>query len=280
MGPEQLYALQPEEFVAARDAAVRSARADGDADAAGELKALRRPSVSAWLVNQLVREQGDLVEQLLDLGPELARAQAQGQGDELRALGAQRRELVDAVVRQAVALAGRDVTAAVRDEVSSTLETALADPGAAEAVRSGMLVRALSYAGFGGVDLEGAVARTGTPPAPRKPKAGARKEDDLPDRIAAAEAAALAAAGRLDDAVRACEQAQREQAAAHERVESARQEADRRREQLAEAEATAAQADSRRRKADKAADAAVETVRKRQEAEEQARAELDSLRRG
>lgn len=280
MGPEQLYTLQPEEFVAARDAAAKAARADGDADAAAQLKALRRPSVSAWLVNRLVREQGDLVEQLLDLGPELARAQAQGQGDELRALGAQRRELVDAVVRQAVALAGRDVTAAVRDEVSSTLETALADPGAAEAVRSGMLVRALSYAGFGGVDLEGAVARTSTSSAPRKPKAVARKEDDLPDRTAAAEVAALEAAGRLDDAVRACEQAQREQAAAHERAESAHQEVDRLREQLAAAEATAAQADAQRRHADKAADSAVDTVRRRQQAEERARAELDRLRRG
>ena len=276
MGPEQLYALQPEEFVAARDAAANAARADGEAEVAAQLKALRRPSVSAWLVNLLVRDQGDLVEQLLDLGPELARAQAQGQGDELRALGAQRRELVDAVVRQAVALAGRDVTAAVRDEVSSTLETALADPGAAEAVRSGMLVRALSYAGFGGVDLEGAVARTGSSPR-SKP---ARKPDDRPDRIAAAEVAALEAAGRLDDAVRACEQAQREQADAHERVESAHQEVDRLREQLAEAEATAAQADAQRRKADKAADAAVDTVRKRQQTEERARAELDRLRRG
>lgn len=276
MGPEQLYALQPEEFVAARDAAAKAARADGDAEVAAQLKALRKPSVSAWLVNLLVREQGDLIEQLLDLGPELARAQAQGQGDELRALGAQRRELVDAVVRQALALAGRDVTAAVRDEVSSTLETALADPGAAEAVRSGMLVRALSYAGFGGVDLEGAVARTGSSPR-SKP---AKKPDDRAERIAAAETAALEAAGRLDDAVRACEQAQREQAAAHERAETAHQEVDRLRKQLAEAEATAAQADSQRRKPDKAADAAVDTVRKRQQAEERARAELDRLRRG
>lgn len=276
MDADELYRLPPEEFTAARDAAAKAVKDAGDTEVAKELKALRKPSVAAWLVNVLVAEQPDLVEQLLVLGPALAEAQAKGQGDELRALGAQRRDLVDAVVAQAVELAGRSTTAAVRDEVASTLETALADQEAAEAVRSGRLVRALSYAGFGGVDLEGAVARTSTSSKPKAPE----QADDRGQAIAAAEAAAHDAAGRLDDAVRACEQAQREQAAAHERVEAARQEVDRLRALLADAEAAAAQADSQRRTADKAADAAVDLVRRRQHAEEQARTELDRLRRG
>lgn len=277
MGPEQLYLLPPEEFTAARDDAAKAAKADGDAAGAKQLKALRRPSVAAWLVNLLVAEQPELVEQLLALGPALAEAQAAGQGDELRALGAQRRQLVDAVVAQAVGLGGRPTTAAVRDEVATTLETALADAEAAGAVRSGRLVRALSYAGFGGVDLEGAVAR---PTAPAVAATQRKTKDDRPERIAAAEAAALDAAGRLDDAVRVCEQAQREQEGAHQVAEDAHERAEQLRAELQEAEAAAAQADARRRQADKAAEAAVLTVRRRQEAEEQARAELDRLRRG
>jgi hypothetical protein len=270
-----LYRLPPEEFTAARDDAVRVAKADGDAPAAKELKALRRPSVAAWLVNVLVGEQPELVEQLLLLGPALADAQANGNGDELRTLGAQRRDLVDAVVTQAVELAGRSVTSAVRDEVASTLETALADPEAADAVRSGRLVRALSYAGFGGVDLAGAVARTSG-----SPKAKAlRKADDRGERVAVAEAAALEAAGRLDDAVRACEQAQREHEAAQQLADTARAQVEELRSRLAEAEAAATHAESQRRNAEKAAEAAVETVRRRQAGEEQARAELDRLRR-
>ena len=278
MSPEELYRLPPEDFTAARDEAAKAARAAGDADHAKELRALRRPTVSAWLVNLLVREQAGLVEQLLELGPALAAAQAQGQGDELRALGAQRRELVDAVVRQAVELAGRDVTAAVRDEVAATLETALADADAAEAVRSGALVRPLSYAGFGGVDLEGAVARTTTTPA-RKPATKA-PSDDRAQRVAAAEQAALEAAGRLDDAVRACEQAARAAEGAEAAASTAHDDVERLRAALRDAEAAAQEADSTRRAAVKTAEAAVETVRKRQAVEEKARAELDRLRRG
>ena len=133
-------------------------KASGDKAAKAALKALRRPTVSAWLVDLLAVQEPDLLGSLLALGPELARAQAAGQGDELRRLGAQRRELVEAVVDRAVQLGDRTVTAAVREEVAGTLEAALADPASADAVRSGRLVRPLSYAGFGGVDLDGAVA--------------------------------------------------------------------------------------------------------------------------
>ena len=278
MGPEQLYLLPPEEFTAARDDAARAAKADGDAETAAQLKALRRPSVAAWLVNRLVAEQPDLVEQLLALGPALAEAQAAGQGDDLRALGAQRRELVGAVVAQAVELGERATTAAVRDEVASTLEAALADPEAAEAVRSGRLVRALSYAGFGGVDLDGAVAAA----AARSPAAPKRKvgvKDDRTERVAAAEAAALEAAGRLDDAVRACEAAERERVAADVHAAAADDEVERLRTALEAAEAAARQARSERKRATESAERAVHLISTRQSAEETARAALDRLRR-
>jgi hypothetical protein len=279
---DQLYALPPEEFTAARDEAARAAKAGRDAATAKAVKALRKPSVAAWLVNLLAAQDAELLEQLLSLGPLLAQAQAQGQGDALRTLGAQRRELVGAVTGRAVVLGGRPVTAAVRDEVAATLEAALADPASADAVRSGRLVRALSYAGFGGVDLSGAVA---TPPraAPRKAAAVAKEQpappDDTAERIAAAEGAALAAAGRLDDVVRACEQVDRERAAAQERAEQAHEEVARRRAALAEAQAAAQEADAAAKAADKAGEKAVKQVRKAQRAEEEARAELDRLRR-
>ncbi len=268
---DRLYALAPEEFTAARDAAAKQAKADGDAELAKQVKALRKPSVGAWLVNLLVTEEADLLEQLLSLGPALAEAQAQGQGDELRQLGAQRRELVGAVTSRAVELAGRSATAALRDEVSSTLEAALADPASADAVRSGRLVRALSYAGFGSVDLEGAV---GTPVA-----AKADKKTRPDDGVAAAEAAALEAAGRLDDRVRECERLEAERAAAEHRVEQAHADVERLRAALAVAQDAAHEADQQRRAAERESQKAVDEVRKAQRTEEQARAELDRLRR-
>lgn len=270
----RLYALAPEEFTAARNAAAKAAKAEGDRELAQQITSLRRPSVGAWLVNLLATEEAALLEQLLSLGPALAEAQAGGEGDALRRLGAQRRELVGAVVTRAVELAGRPATAALRDEVAGTLEAALVDPASAEAVRSGRLVRALSYAGVGDVDLAGALAGPS-----RRVRKSAEQLDDRAAEIAEAEAAAHDAAGRLDDAVRACEQAERERTAAQERAGQAHSEVDRLRAALEQAQAAAHEADGARKAADSQAEKAVDRVRRAQRAEEQARGELDRLRR-
>jgi len=282
-----LYALPPEEFTAARDAAAKQARDDGDRAGATTLKALRRPSVAAWLVNRLAAEQAGLLEQLLALGPALAAAQSGGQAEELRALGRQRRELVEAVADAAGT--GRPVSSAVREEVVSTLEAALADPSSAEAVRSGRLVRGLSYAGFGGVDLSGAVAaapvgrqKAAELPAKAKPSKPDRVEQQRAARreaVAAAEQTAQEAAGRLDDAVRAAERAEREAAdltAGAKATEEAVVEA---RAALEAAELTHTQARTAADTALEAARAAVDIVRDAQDEAERARAELDRLRR-
>ena len=281
---DELYALPPEDFTAARDAAAKAA----GKGLKTEVKALRRPTVSAWLVNRLARDRADLLEQLLALGPALAEAQAGGSGDALRRLGAQRRELVQAVVETAVQDAGRDVTAATRAEVEQTLEAALADPATADAVRSGHLVRAVTYAGFGGVDLEGAVAVSAPPrPAPRRRK-------DTADPVEEAERAALDASAALDDAVRACERAQRERESAEQDAAAAAEQRDEAATRVAELEAQLADArrtrDAATRAADRAAatlektvrqaDAAMQDVRDAQDRAEQARAGLDRLRRG
>jgi hypothetical protein len=162
---DRLYALPPEDFTAAR--------AD-EAKAAGkplgkQVAALRRPTVSAWIVNTLARAEPKMLEQLLALGPALADAQ-RGQNKELLvSLGEQRRRLVGAVTRRAFEVSGRAPLGSALGEVESTLEAALADPASADAVRSGRLVRPLSYAGFGEVDVTGAVAAPSTAaPAAKK----------------------------------------------------------------------------------------------------------------
>lgn len=261
--------------MAARTVAARAAKADGDAEGAKALTALRRPSVAAWLVNILVVGQPAVLEQLLDLGPALAQAQAAGRGEVLRELGAQRRALVGAVTDQAVALADRPVTTAVRDEVAGTLEAALSDPASADAVRSGRLVRALSYAGFGGVDLTGAVAA----PAGRAHPAPTGGATDGAG-TGRAEAAAHAAAGQLDDAVRACEARATTAASAEQAAEQARQLRDEARAALEQAERALAHAEQQAVSAQQQAIAAVAEVQRAQQREEQARQALDRLRRG
>jgi hypothetical protein len=146
-----LYALPPEQFIAARDEAVKQAKAAGDRRLAAEIGKLRRPTVAAWVVNRLAQERPEMVEELLDLGEALRSAQRNLRGEELRELSLQRRALVSALAREAVVLARREHR---RDnlpvaEVEATLTAALADPDVAEMVRTGQLTRTVEYTGFG-----------------------------------------------------------------------------------------------------------------------------------
>ena len=169
---EELYALSPGDFTAARDERVAQARTSGNRDLARAIGALRRPTVSAWLVNQLVREAGDQVGELLALGESLRQAQQDLAGEQVRELSVQRRRLVAALVAEAKRLAERDGRVAglqVEREVEATLQAALADAGAAAAVRAGCLASPLSYAGLGIGDEAGAVSWQRAPAREKSP---------------------------------------------------------------------------------------------------------------
>lgn len=260
---DELYALPPEEFTAARDAAASAA---SDRDVRARIKALRRPTAAAHAVNALVRDRPGDVAALLDLGEQL-RAAMGGEPTAVRRLTGQRRELIASLV-------GADRPAAVQQNVTATLEAATADPDLAAAVRSGRLVKPLRYAGFGALpDLDDAVA--GSAPAGRgssrsaagtgraRPSRGAGSRagrSTAPAEPAGPTAAELTAArahvlelvGRADDAQRRFERADRSAAEA--------------RELLARAEAER--------------DAALEVARGAHEAAEAARQELGRLERG
>src|SRR5437588_9605225 len=158
---DELYGLDAGEFVAARDKRAREARGAGDRTLGDQVKGLKRPSAAAWVVNILVRNRPREIERLLSFGQSFREAQANLAGDELRRLGRQRHQVLGALGQEASRLAqerGQPVSPAVERDVESTLDTAVTDPGAADAVRSGRLLRALSHAGMGPVDLSGAVA--------------------------------------------------------------------------------------------------------------------------
>ncbi|MFZ2528890.1 MAG: hypothetical protein WAX14_14760, partial [Rhodococcus sp. (in: high G+C Gram-positive bacteria)] len=87
---DELYGLDPNEFVAVRNERVAQAREAGDGAAATTIGKLRKPTVAAWLVNALARERTDELAALLDLGSALRTAQRRLSGDDLRTLSAQR----------------------------------------------------------------------------------------------------------------------------------------------------------------------------------------------
>jgi hypothetical protein len=149
---DELYGLSPSEFTHERDGRVADARKAGDRDTADAIKKLRRPSAGAWMANRLVREHGGEVERFLALAEQLREAQARLEGDSLRRLSREGRDAVAALVRDASTLARSDglaVSASALEDLEATLDAALADPVAGEALRAGRLTSALRYSGLG-----------------------------------------------------------------------------------------------------------------------------------
>ena len=160
---QSLYAAAPDEFMAARSALVAAAKAAGEAEAAAEIGKLRKPSLAAWAVNLTARTAPDVVSALTDLGVQMRAAQSRMDTGSLTAMRGDRDAAVDSFVRaasEAVGGSGRSLSAAAQQDVRATAIAALADERASAAVTSGQLTRALSYSGFGEVDLAVAVART------------------------------------------------------------------------------------------------------------------------
>jgi DNA repair exonuclease SbcCD ATPase subunit len=149
----RLYESPPDGFVAARTAAVNEARKTGDRETAQRLAALKKPTVAAWVVNLLALRRPELIEELVQLSAALREAQRGLQGDQLRELTAQRRQVVSALVTSARKLAEGEEPGIKLPlgEVEATLSAALAEPDVAAQVRTGRLIRSASYAGFGEV---------------------------------------------------------------------------------------------------------------------------------
>ena len=223
---DELYALAPELFTAARDGFAREVQSAGDRELAEGVRRLRRPTRAAWLVNLLARERAPELAKLLALGDALRAEQAgavRGDGaGALRTLGERRRTAIDDLVATASRLAQTQTvepTAAVLAEVSGTLEAATADANIGAAIGAGQLIAAISYAGFG--ELPDLAMVTATPALPAQPGQTARKRATTGEQLAQAQQDARDAAGLADDAQRGYERAEADLARAGAAVELA-----------------------------------------------------------
>jgi hypothetical protein len=146
----ELYDADPQEFTDRRKALAAAARSAGDAAAAKQIAALRKPTRAAWVVNRLARTDPGAPTRLASLAAALQAAQQAKDGPRLRELSAARGPLIDALAGQALDAAGvPDPPAGLREEVTATLTAALADPDVAAEFASGTLTRAVQWAGFG-----------------------------------------------------------------------------------------------------------------------------------
>ena len=188
----ELYGLPPGEFTPARDARVKELRKRGDREAAEAVKALRKPTVAAWALNQLARTRSKDVERLIAAGEELRSAQEEllGGGDRSafqEAAGAER-ELVAELSADATTLASEagERASGLREKVAETLHAAALDEGTAEELRAGRLTREReAIGGFGAPGGGPAPAPPRRPAKARSKKAPARSARGSKGRAAA-----------------------------------------------------------------------------------------------
>jgi hypothetical protein len=147
---DALFSADPDEFMKRRTELAADAKRSGDAGAGRKIAALRKPTRSAFTVNQLARAEPDLIAQLVDLGEQLRSAERSVDPKQIRELTRQRRRLVDALTRRAFEVTDESApSSALRDEVVSTLTAALADADIARQVADGVLVKPARWEGFG-----------------------------------------------------------------------------------------------------------------------------------
>ncbi|WP_410674828.1 hypothetical protein [Amycolatopsis sp. cmx-4-68] len=276
----ELYGGDLAEFVSARNAAAKAAKAEGDAELAARIRDLRKPTTAAAIVNRLAREDPGELRELAELGDELRDAHTRLAGDDLRALTRRRGDLVRRIRHGLPSMSD-----SVAREVEATLEAVAADPGTAALALAGRLTSVAHQDTDQWFTLAAsAPPSTGKRPAklvekaePAKPKKAEKAEKDRRREEAERAERERARAERERLRKEAAELAKERAVAERDlvRTERAAEQATARvedlRERLAEAEERAERATAEHEKAREAFDKADSAAAKAQEAADAAR---------
>jgi hypothetical protein len=122
---------------------------------------LPKPTVVAWLANQLARQYPGELRPLLELGEALRQATADLDAGQLRELSRQQHQVVSALTvraRELASAAGQAVSGSTVRGLEDTLHAALADEQAAQLFTQGRLAAGLSRTGFPGIDISASAA--------------------------------------------------------------------------------------------------------------------------
>jgi hypothetical protein len=167
---DRLYSLAPSEFTSERNDLARRLKQAGRDDAAAEVKQLRKPTVPVWAVNQLARQDSDLVSGLLEASEQLRAAHSGGEPSTLRQATAAQREALQALTHRAhdlLSAEGQSASSGTIERIASTLRAAALDPANRELLEQGRLGQELDPSGFDA--LAGVPIPAGAPPrTPRK----------------------------------------------------------------------------------------------------------------
>jgi hypothetical protein len=221
--PADLYGLPVEEFTKTRDELAKELRKKGKKEAADEVKALRKPTVSAWVINQLARRHPQEMKALVKAGDDLRKAQrsAVSGRDPERLLEATRshRDRLDDLT--SLARHELDAGGQTLQRVAQTLRAGSIDKQASKALLAGTLATDVEQAGFGPLLSEVPLPTRSTrrsaksKPAPAKPKPrkapdrSREQEAKLRRQLQEARKGAREERRRADAAAREAERAQR-----------------------------------------------------------------------
>jgi hypothetical protein len=229
---DELYSVAPDEFVSTRTRLAADLKSAGATDAVKELKAARRPTVAAWVLNQLPRREPDRLEEFLTRSREVRDAAP----DDLRAAIAAQRAALNELTGAALGILASRANESHRAQITATLHAAAADESVAEQLVQGRLAREIDEVGFpGGGDAPVTATPRKAAPAKRRPPRAAPPaeppEDAGAERRRREEARRAEERARLDTTLaeteRSADAAERAHEGAQRAVEQAKADLDR-----------------------------------------------------
>jgi hypothetical protein len=233
---DELYGVDPEDFVAERKRLARELKDAGDSAAADAVAKTRKPTVAAWALNQLARKQRRDVDLLLDAGHRLRQAQEGVVGGADRAAFEQaqktEREALRRLTQQASELLGGASSQAL-SQIGSTLRTAAVSEEGRELLARGRFTTPLESEGFdvfGSLPTSPARSKKTTPAAETRKTAEELKQAkarvrELEQQVREAEREAARLESEWQKAERAAESARDAVAQAAQELEEAQRRA-------------------------------------------------------
>jgi hypothetical protein len=227
---DALYDLPLEAFTKARNDLAARLRKAHQAEAAAEVRGLKKPTAVAWAANRLARDDPKHVTALLEAGERLRETQqnalaGKAKPDDVSDAAAAERDAIRALLALARKRLGGKATPSLLDRLSQTLRAAAVDDEARTLLERGRLTEELKAVGFGPLEA--------VKPAKRRGDEVARVARE---RVTALRAEARRLTAEARDAERAAEDAAHAAEILREEAQQKRAEADRAATELAEAE--------------------------------------------
>jgi hypothetical protein len=222
-----LYAGPLGDFIRARNSLAQRLAAEGNRDAAAAVKQLKKPTVTAWAVNQLAHHHSDRISELVDATERVRHA---ADANELRAATKDRNRVISSLVdlgSDLLEAAGHGAGPAQAEKITQTLLAGSSADEYREELVEGRVTKELQPAGFedawtlpaGSIDEQASEEEAELDEA-------RRAAEELADAAAQEERTAAQLEREAEDAELAAEAARRAASRARAKAGAARQRAD------------------------------------------------------